>query len=472
MAAATIYPVILSGGSGQRLWPLSRRSYPKQFLRMAGESTLFQATAERVRGRGFAAPTVVASDVHRFVVAEQLAQRGLVPRRILIEPVGRNTAFAVAVAALDVAAEAPEALLLVMPSDHVIKDASGFRAAVERARVPAGAGRLMTFGIAPERAETGYGYLACGESIGAGALALERFVEKPDAATAERLVADGRHLWNSGIFLLPLPALLAAFEALAPEVLAAARSALEGAETDLDFCRLAAAATEAAPAISFDHAVMEKVAAAGTVPCDIGWSDVGAWDALWQIGERDADENVLSGQVVAEDSHRCYLRAESRLVAAIGCEDLIVIETDTAVLVMPRDRAQQVKELVERLRAEARPEATDHATSFRPWGWYRSTAMGERWQVKHIAVKPGASLSLQMHHHRAEHWVVVRGSARTTCGEEVRIIAENESIFIRAGVPHRLENPGKIMLELIEVQTGSYLGEDDIVRFSDNYGRS
>ncbi len=471
MAAAVIYPVILSGGSGQRLWPLSRRSYPKQFLRFVGDTTLFQAAVERTVGPGFAAPTVVASDEHRFVVAEQLAQRGVQPRRILIEPVARKTAFAVAVAALDIAAEAADALLLVMPSDHVIKDTEGFRAAVETARAPAAAGRLMTFGIAPERPETGYGYLEQGEDLGQGAFTLARFLEKPDSATAERLVAGGRHQWNSGIFFLPVPALLQAFERLAPEILAAARGAIEGAACDLDFSRLERAAAESAPAVSFDRAIMEKTSDAGMVPCAIGWSDVGAWDALWQISERDGEDNVLVGDVAAEDSRGCYLRSESRLVAALGVENLIVIETDTAVLVMPRERAQEVKALVKQLRRRERPEAEEHATVFRPWGWYRGIAVGERWQVKHIAVKPGASLSLQMHHHRAEHWVVVRGTARTTCGDEVRIIAENESVYISAGMRHRLENPGKIQLELIEVQTGSYLGEDDIVRFSDTYGR-
>jgi mannose-1-phosphate guanylyltransferase/mannose-6-phosphate isomerase len=469
--AEQIFPVILSGGSGSRLWPLSRRSYPKQFLALSGPLTLFQATAERVRGAGFAPVTVVASDEHRFLAGEQLQARGLAPRRLIIEPVARNTAPAVAVALLDIAEAAPDGLALVLPSDHVIGKAKAFQAAIAAAARQAARGHLMTFGIAPTRPDTGYGYIEQGAALDGSASVIQRFTEKPDRATAEGFLASGRYLWNSGMFLLPVRQTLAAFERHAPAVLAAARQARERAARDLDFLRLDQAALAAAPALSFDVAIMEKVSDAGVVPCEIGWSDIGAWDALWQLGQRDEDGNVLVGAAVAEGARNCYLRSESRLVTALGVEDLIVVETDTAVLVAPVAQAQRVKELVERLQREGRSEANEHARVLRPWGFYRSISVGERWQVKHISVKPGASLSLQMHHHRAEHWVVVSGTARTTRGEEVSLIHENESIYIPAGEKHRLENPGKVPLDLIEVQTGSYLGEDDIVRFSDNYGR-
>ncbi len=471
MAVPMIYPVILSGGSGSRLWPLSRRSYPKQFLALNGPLTLFQATAARVRGEGYAPLTVVASDEHRFLAGEQLQALEMTPRRLVIEPLARNTALAVAVALLDIAEEAPEGLALVLPSDHVIQKLPDFQAAVAAAARQAAAGHLMTFGITPDRPETGYGYIERGAALDGEAFAVARFTEKPDQATAQQFLASGRYAWNSGMFLLPVRQTLAAFAEHAPAVLAAAKATLAAATRDLDFLRLDKAALEAAPAVSFDVAIMEKVAGAGVVPCEIGWSDIGAWDALWQLGEQDAAGNVLLGDAVAEGARNCYLRAESRLVTAIGVEDLVVVETDTAVLVAPTAQAQRVKELVERLKREGRSEANEHARVLRPWGFYRSISIGKRWQVKHISVKPGASLSLQMHRHRAEHWVVVSGMARTTCGEEVRLVQENESVYIPAGEKHRLENPGKVPLDLIEVQTGSYLGEDDIVRFSDNYGR-
>jgi mannose-1-phosphate guanylyltransferase/mannose-1-phosphate guanylyltransferase/mannose-6-phosphate isomerase len=331
---------------------------------------------------------------------------------------------------------------------------------------------MLTFGIRPLRPETGYGYIELGEPLSASVSAIARFTEKPDAATAERFLAGGRHLWNSGIFLLPAQATLEAFQRHAPDVLEAARAALAAASGDLDFLRLDRASLEKAPKVSFDVAIMEKVESAAVVPCEIGWSDVGAWDQLWLGAEKDAAGNVLLGKVVAEDARGSYLRAESRLVAAVGIEDLVVVETDTAVLVAKRDRAQDVKSLVEHLQREGHPEASENAKVYRPWGWYRSIALGPRYQVKQIGVKAGHSLSLQMHHHRAEHWIVVQGTARATRGEEVRLVRENESIYISAGEKHRLENPGKVELELIEVQTGTYFGEDDIVRFTDNYGRS
>ena len=472
MALGTIYPVILSGGSGNRLWPLSRRAYPKQFLPLVGTATLFQATAERVTGPGFAPVTVIASEEHRFVVAEQLRDRHIAWRRLIIEPVARNTAPAVAVAALSIVETDPEALLLVLPSDHQIADRAAFLEAVGEAKAAAGGDRLLTFGIRPVRPETGYGYIELGQPLSASAWAIARFTEKPDVATAEGFLADGRHLWNSGIFLLPVAAALDAFARHAPEVLAAAQAALAAASGDLDFLRLDRASLEAAPKVSFDFAIMERVDKAAVVPCEMGWSDVGAWDQLWLGGDKDAAGNVSLGNVVAEDARGSYLRSESRLVAAVGVEDLVVVETDTAVLVARRDRAQDVKSLVERLQREGHPEASENAKVYRPWGWYRSIALGPRYQVKQIGVKAGQSLSLQMHHHRAEHWIVVQGTARATRGEEVRLVRENESIYISAGEKHRLENPGKVELELIEVQTGTYFGEDDIVRFSDNYGRS
>ncbi|HKY95229.1 MAG TPA: mannose-1-phosphate guanylyltransferase/mannose-6-phosphate isomerase [Kiloniellales bacterium] len=472
MADSRIHPVVLSGGSGNRLWPLSRRAYPKQFLPLTGEATLFQSTAERVVGPAFHPVTVVASEEHRFVVAEQLRDRGLPWRRLIIEPVARNTAIAVAVATLSIASADPDAVLLVLPSDHQVRDRAAFLEAVAEAKAAAGKQRLLTFGIRPLRAETGYGYIELGRPISENACAIQRFTEKPDAETAERFLAGGRHLWNSGIFLLPAAATLVAFEQLAPAVLAAARAALAAASSDLDFLRLDRASLEQAPNVSFDVAIMEKVADAGVVPCEMGWSDVGAWDQLWLGGDKDAAGNVALGKVVAEDARDSYLRAESRLLAAVGVEDLVVVETDTAVLVARRDRAQDVKSLVERLQREGHPEASENAKSYRPWGWYRSIALGPRYQVKQIGVKPGHSLSLQMHRHRAEHWIIVQGTALATRGEDVRLVRENESIYISAGEKHRLENPGKVELELIEVQTGTYFGEDDIVRFTDNYGRS
>jgi len=472
MADGKIYPVVLSGGSGNRLWPLSRRAYPKQFLPLIGPATLFQATAERVSGPDFHPVTVVASEEHRFVVAEQLRDRGLGWRRLVIEPIARNTAVAVAVAALSIGADDPGAVLLVLPSDHRIADPAAFRDAIAKARAAAGQDRLLTFGIRPTRPETGYGYIEAGEPIGEGALAIRRFTEKPDAATAERFLAGGRHLWNGGIFLLPAAATLAAFARHAPDVLAGAKAALAGATSDLDFLRLDRASLERAPGVSFDVAIMEQVALAGVVPCEMGWSDVGAWDQLWLGGDRDAEGNVALGKVVAEGARNSYLRAESRLLAAVGVEDLVVVETDTAVLVARRDRAQDVKQLVERLQREGHPEASENAKVYRPWGWYRSIAIGPRYQVKQIGVKPGHSLSLQLHRHRAEHWIVVQGTALATRGEEERLVQENESIYISAGEKHRLKNPGAVELELIEVQTGTYFGEDDIVRFTDDYGRS
>lgn len=469
-----IHPVILSGGSGTRLWPMSRSLYPKQLLALVGERSLLQETAQRVVGdRGFAAPLIVANEEHRFIIAEQLREIAVTAEALILEPLGRNTAPAACVAALRLAERDPEALMLVMPSDHAIGDLAAFRQATERAAAAARAGHLATFGITPERAETGYGYISRGKAIKSvdGAFAVTGFVEKPDAETAERYVASGDYFWNSGIFLFPVALYLAEIERLRPEMLAACKKALAEARADTDFVRLDKAAFAACPADSIDYAVMEHTSRAAVVPVGMGWSDLGSWDALWEMAARDERGNALAGNVVAEATSNCYLRSEAGLVAAIGVEDLVVVATDDAVMVAPRNRTQEVKQLVGRLLAEGRDEADALPTVHRPWGTYRSLHHGHRVQVKHIMVRPGAKLSLQMHHHRAEHWVVVQGTAKIVRGNEEMILTEDQSTYIPLGTAHRLENPGKIPLHVIEVQSGSYLGEDDIVRFEDHYGR-
>jgi mannose-1-phosphate guanylyltransferase / mannose-6-phosphate isomerase len=470
-----IHPVILSGGSGTRLWPMSRSLYPKQLLALTGERSLLQETALRLAGGGgFAAPLVIANEEHRFIIAEQLRAIGVDAAAVVLEPVGRNTAPAATIAALRLVRDDPDALMLVMPSDHAIVDADAFRAAIAHAAAAARAGRLVTFGIAPERAETGYGYIAKGQALeGAdGAFAVAAFVEKPDPATAERYVSSGDYLWNSGIFLFPAALYLAEIERLCRAMRDACARALAGARADADFIRLDKAAFADCPADSIDYAVMEHTEHAAVVPVAMGWSDLGSWDALWEIGGKDARGNALVGNVIAEDTGNCYLRSEAGLVAAIGVEDLVVVATDDAVMVAPRNRTQDVKRLVGRLATERRGEVDALPTVHRPWGSYRSLHNGHRAQVKHIIVKPGAKLSLQLHHHRAEHWVVVQGTARIVRGNEEMILTENESTYIPLGTPHRLENPGKIPLHVIEVQSGSYLGEDDIVRIEDTYGRA
>ena len=469
-----IHPVILSGGSGTRLWPMSRSRYPKQLLALYGRTSLLQQSLERVAGRqGFAAPLIVANEEHRFIIAEQMRESGVAAAALLLEPVGRNTAPAAAVAALRLAESAPDALMLVMPSDHVIADRDAFLGAIERAAAAAERGLLVTFGITPERAETGYGYIAGGAAIEGipGAFAVTGFIEKPKPQEAERYVAQGTYFWNSGIFLFPVAVYLAELERLRPEMLVACRAALAAARADADFIRLDPAAFAACPGDSIDYAVMEHTARAAVVPIAMGWSDLGSWDALWEMSGRDPQGNALAGNVVAEDTRNCYLRSEAGLVAAIGVEDLVVVATDDAVMVAPRTRTQEVKALVARLARERRDEADALPTVHRPWGSYKALHNGPRVQVKHIVVKPGGKLSLQMHHHRAEHWVVVQGTARIVRGKEEMILTEDQSTYIPLGTAHRLENPGKIPLHLIEVQSGSYLGEDDIIRFEDHYGR-
>ena len=464
-------PVILSGGSGTRLWPLSRQAYPKQFLALAGEETMLQATWQRVAELASAAPLVVANEDHRFMVAEQLRELGCTPAAIVLEPVGRNTAPAIAVAALQATADGTDPLLLVLPSDHVIADAAGFRAAVAAATPAAQNGKLVTFGIVPTAAETGYGYIQAVAGGDAPVRAVARFVEKPDAATAAQYLASGQYFWNSGMFLFQASRYLAELERHAPAMLAACRKAFAAAARDADFVRLDKAAFAACPSDSIDYAVMEKTADAAVLPIDVGWNDVGSWSALWEVAQQDGDGNAHHGDVIALDCRDTLAWGDHRLVAMIGLRDIVVVDSDDALLVAHKDHVQEVKEVVARLKAEGRSESNLHRKVYRPWGAYDSIDMGERFQVKRITVNPGAALSLQMHHHRAEHWIVVSGTAEVTRGEEVLLLSENQSTYIPLGVTHRLRNPGKVPLELIEVQSGSYLGEDDIVRFEDVYGR-
>ncbi|MEX1213615.1 mannose-1-phosphate guanylyltransferase/mannose-6-phosphate isomerase [Saccharospirillum sp.] len=473
MTDTLIQPVILSGGSGSRLWPLSRGGYPKQFLPLVGENSMLQATAQRVNREGFSSPLMICNEDHRFIVAEQLRSIDVTPSRIILEPLGRNTAPAVAIAALSALQEREDALLLVMPSDHVIADETAFLAAIQQAKAAAEQGKLVTFGITPEKPETGYGYIQKGEALAnlGGVNQVLRFVEKPDAETATDYLASGEYLWNSGIFLFSAKRYLAELEQHQPAMLTACLAALEQAEQDLNFCRLNAEAFAACPDDSIDYAVMEKTRDAAVVPVNMGWSDLGAWNALWDIKPKDEHGNATKGDVLLHDTRNSYVHADHALVAVTGLDDIIVIATDDAVLVADKNNTQDVKKLVEQLKANGRGEHHLHSTVHRPWGSYRGIDLGERYQVKRITVKPGEKLSLQMHHHRAEHWIVVSGTAMVTRGDSSFLLRENESTYISIGETHRLENPGKVPLHLIEVQSGSYLGEDDIVRIEDGYGR-
>jgi mannose-1-phosphate guanylyltransferase / mannose-6-phosphate isomerase len=466
------YPVILSGGSGTRLWPMSRKLLPKQFLALLSEHTLFQETALRVKPmEGCAEPIVVCNDEQRFLAADQLREVAIAPAPMILEPVGRNTAPAIAVAALAALERDPQALLLVLPSDHTITRPEVFREDALKALGLAQQGYLATFGILPQSAETGFGYIERGAPLGEGSR-VQSFREKPKRATAEGFLKSGRFLWNSGMFAFAAAKYLDELQRLRPEMLAAVRKAYASSVRDLDFLRLDRAAFEQCPSDSIDYAVMEKTADAVVVQTDPGWSDVGTWDALWSISPKDGAGNVAVGDVYMHDSEDCYVRAEKRHVSAIGLKDLVIVETGDALLVAAKDRSQDVKEVVSNLEANARTEHLSHTRVHRPWGYYESVDAGARFQVKRIMVKPGAALSLQMHHHRAEHWVVVSGTAKVTRDDAQILVAENESVFIPVGMKHRLENPGKMPLYLIEVQSGGYLGEDDIVRFDDRYKRS
>jgi mannose-1-phosphate guanylyltransferase/mannose-6-phosphate isomerase len=481
----SIQPVILSGGSGTRLWPMSRERYPKQLLAVSGDWSLLQQTALRLHGMSFAGepvgrPVVVCNEEYRFITAEQLRQAGTPAECVVLEPVGRNTAPALALAALLALVEGGDPILLVMPADHLIGDTAAFREAIVRGAEAAADGAVVTFGITPDRPETGYGYIRVAPPASDGAVpGLDRFVEKPDAATAQQYLDCGEYLWNSGLFMGRASVWCDLLRRYRPDILAACETALQEGEDDHDFFRVGKAAFTACPSDSIDYAVMERLAAeqarpvpAVVVPLSAGWSDVGAWDALWQVSGKDEAGNVLRGDVMLQDSRDSLVFSESRLVSCVGIDNLVVVETADAVMVAAKDRTQDVKKIVARLKTECRDQAQAHRKVYRPWGSYDAIDSGDRFQVKRIVVKPGASLSLQMHHHRAEHWIVVRGTARVTRGEEVFLLAENESTYIPLGTTHRLENPGKVPLEIIEVQSGAYLGEDDIVRFEDTYGRS
>jgi len=464
-----LQPVLLSGGSGTRLWPLSREAYPKQFLPLVGEATMLQDTWARVAPLAARPPIVVANEEHRFLAAEQLRRVGVDHAAIVLEPVGRNTAPAIAAAALQAQAGGGDPLLLALPSDHVVRDAEGFRAAVRAAMPAAEAGALVTFGIVPSAPETGFGYIEA--AAGEGVRDVLRFVEKPDAATAQSYLDAGGYYWNSGMFLFHASRYLAELERFRPDILSAVRAAFGFARHDGDFIRLDSDAFAASPSDSIDYAVMEKTDAARVLPVDIGWNDVGSWSALWDVSAQDADGNARHGDVIAVDSRNSYAYAR-RLVALVGVDDLVVVETDDAVLVARKDRVQEVKAVVAQLKADQRSHAVLHREVHRPWGSYDSIDQDAGFQVKRIKVKPGARLSLQSHQHRAEHWIVVRGTARVTRDNDVFELHANQSTYIPLGAKHRLENPGSEMLELIEVQSGGYLGEDDIVRYEDVYGRS
>jgi len=470
-----IVPVILSGGSGTRLWPLSRTMYPKQFIRFFnGQGSLLGATLRRLGGdSGFAAPIIICNNDHRFLVREEVTRAGLEPEAIILEPVARNTAAAVAVAAIAATRKSPDAVLAVMPSDHVVKDEKGFVESLRRAASVAATGKLVLFGIVPSGPHTGYGYIRRGAALdgpGSG-YAVDAFFEKPNRATAETYVADRNYFWNSGIFVLSARTFLTELEQLAPAILEAARGALAKAGEDLGFLRLDRTAFARSPNISIDYAVMEKTKAAAMVPMDVGWSDVGSWSSLWESAPQDERHNAVEGDAILIDTTNCLVHSERSLVATIGLDNLVIVDTPDALLVADLERAQDVSGIVAKLKELNRKEFAQHLKSYRPWGFFESLSAGPRFQVKLLHVKPGGQLSMQMHHHRSEHWVVVRGTAKVTIGDSEKLVQENESVYITATQWHRLENPGKVPLEMIEVQIGSYLGEDDIIRTDDVYNR-
>ena len=475
--AQTIYPLLLCGGSGTRLWPLSRKSYPKQFTQLTGEDSLFQGAAKLLSGDGFGAPMVITGSDFRFVVTEQLSDIDMEPGPLLIEPTGRNTAPAVIAGALALETQNPDALMLVAPSDHVIPDANQFRATVKAAATAAEAGQLVTFGIRPNRPETGYGWLAMSQQpaadFGPVPQPLKGFVEKPDLATAQTLLDGGQHLWNAGIFLFSVKAIVKAFEDHAPDILAGVRKALTDAEGDLGFTRLDPEPWAELEDISIDYAVMEKADNLTVVPYSGVWSDLGGWDSVWREGNPDKNGLTTAGAATALDCEDTLLRSEDpqQHIVGIGLKDIVAVAMPDAVLVAHKDRAQDVKTAVKQLKEKQVVQAETLPRDYRPWGWYESLIVGSRFQVKRIHVHPGASLSLQSHHHRSEHWIVVEGTAKVTVDETVKLVTENQSVYIPLGAVHRMENPGKVPMVLIEVQTGSYLGEDDIIRYEDKYAR-
>jgi len=467
-----LHPVIMCGGSGTRLWPLSRQSLPKQFLPLLGPRSLLQEAALRVAGVADVAPlVVVCNNEHRFLVADQLLELGVQTAPILLEPAGRNTAPAVALAAFQALQHDPQALLLVLPSDHVIQDGEAFRTCVEEARPLAKEGFLVTFGIVPTSAETGYGYIEQGQPL-PGGFAVARFVEKPDQERAQAFLESKRFLWNSGMFLLPAQRFLDELKQHAPQVFEAVQAAHEGASSDLDFCRPEVEAFLSSPSVSVDYAVMEHTQRAAVVPASIGWSDVGSYTALWQVEPKDASGNAVRGEVVLQDARGNYVHSEKQLVALLGVDELVVVVTADAILVASKERSQDVKAVVEELKAQGRAEHETHRKVYRPWGWYEGVERGERFQVKQLMVKPGQKSSMQVHHHRSEHWIIVRGTAEVTLGDQKKLLTEDQSIYIPLGIPHRIHNPGRIPLHFVEVQSGSYLEEDDILRLDDQYGRN
>lgn len=474
-----IHPVILSGGSGTRLWPESRSHYPKQLLPLISEQSMLQETAQRVTGQSvsgadpeFADPIIISNDTHRFIIAAQMEEMGISSDVHILEPFGRGTAPAAIVAAIHIAFSDPDGLMLLLSADHHIPELEKFHDAIEIASKAAAEGYLTTFGIEPTGPETGFGYIKSGhETKVSGAFGVDRYVEKPDKANAEKMIAAGRHYWNGGIFLFPVSGLLQQAEKHCPEILAACRSSYDNASRDLDFLRLDQSSFEVCPSDSIDYAIMEKTDRAAVVPSSFGWSDIGSWSALWDIGAKDQDDNVLVGDVIAIDTRSSLIKAENLLVTALGVSDLIIVQTRDAVLIADKTKVQDVKKIVDRLKEADRPEHELHKRVYRPWGYYEGLDEGVSHQVKHICVNPGASLSLQYHHKRAEHWIVVKGTAEVVVGEKQKTLGENESVYIPIEAKHRLANAGKDPLHLIEVQTGAYLGEDDIVRLEDVYGR-
>lgn len=467
-------PVILSGGTGSRLWPLSREAFPKQFLQLAGDRSLLQQTLSRLPLDLVSAPLIVASNQHRFILSEQLAAIDCEPRGILLEPFARNTAPAVAMAALQIAAEDPQAIMLVLPADHQMKDEDAFRDALCRGEAAAEAGSLVLFGVLPQGPETEFGYIGSepNRALPDGVFRVTQFIEKPDRSTAEGLLSQGRHFWNSGIFMCRAGRYLEELQKHNPDIYDTCQLAARNVWQDLEFCRIPAEVYEHCPEEAVDRAIMEKTDSAVVIPMDSGWRDVASWATYWESQVSDDQQNVVIGQALMEQSQGCLVHSKDRLVALLGVNDLVVIDTRDALLVARRHRVQEVKELVERLREEGRTEVENHREVYRPWGSYDSVDSGTRFQVKRISVKPGEQLSLQKHHHRAEHWIVVRGTAEVTRNDETYLLTENQSTYIPIGAVHRLANPGKIPLELIEVQSGAYLGEDDIERLQDNYGRT